>query len=191
MKKRKIIAIAFSISAIILIITILIISAHKSENAQQSHMQENTVLDAYTLENVGDFVAYYEEDGVNISSSLQRREFPPTISSNDRSPGPEEAVYCISGENVLKKDLDLNVRENYVYTVLDESSIVISREFKGYDDTNFTIQNCDTTNMTFDLFSSGSNSKTIHCVPYDMVDWKNCYNSTDRYGKEIFVIVLK
>ncbi|MFR5876869.1 MAG: hypothetical protein ACLUFN_10305 [Eubacterium sp.] len=151
-KTKTLVGAGIGILLIILIISVIV-------------MRTNSNIDTSNLEKLGTFVTLEQEDdgryyGVDFSGYSKRGA----------------KVYEFSNGYLLEKDEDnLNIKDSYSISVIDESTFVVTDEDE-FEDTTLTIVSYDSSTGVLELNEGGD---IIYCYPYDKVDLENTTEEHD------------
>ena len=166
----------------------VLIEATSEETTEYSKYPQS--LTSYNLAEIGDFVVlndhndkYYYDGYDYLFASLV------VFSYSFRNMSDVE-VYSVSGSDIIAKYSNLEVFATESMLITNDQ---IFNTYNGWGErVTFTITDYDNTNGTFHL--KRGNDEVL-CVPYDSIDWNNCYMTgdvTNKYNNDdAAVAVLK
>lgn len=157
-KKTK--ALAGTVIGVLLIILIISVVA----------VRTNSNIDTSNLEKLGTFVTIEQQDngqyfGVDCFGYSKRGA----------------KIYEFNNGYLLEKDEDnLNVKDSYKVSIIDENTFVITDEDE-FEDITLTIVNYDSSTRVLELSENGN---IIYCYPYEKVDLEN----TSEYHDPMYFV---
>lgn len=154
---------------------------------QISNSKFPDTLNTNTISEIGDFVVL-NSGNPRIDYNGFDYVFADFVSFNYTCSSIDSvSVYSFYENNIIVKNRNLQVLGTVEYNMITD--IIFNTKNGWGDAVTFSFDNYDKTNGTFNLLSG---EKSVFCVPYDMVDWENCY--TVKWGhldSDALVAVLK
>lgn len=144
-------------------------------------------LNTYNLNEIGDFVVLYDNndkidyDGFNYVFSS------PVVFNGTYSSIKDVQVYSVYNNNIIVINSNLEVVTTAEFNDITDK---IFNTYNGWGDAvTLSIDNYNNETGEFNLLN---NEKKVLCVPYDSIDWENCYTITyGHLNSSAAVAVLK